>query len=126
MAGVAEFPTFRADHIGSLLRPAALLAAREAFEAGRIDADALRAAEDTAIRSVVALQEEAGLAAITDGEFRRHTYSDSFTTSGLAGIDIALTESEGWRKSDQHGHRMARRIPRVVSRLSWQGPHNAR
>jgi 5-methyltetrahydropteroyltriglutamate--homocysteine methyltransferase len=126
MAGIAKFPTFRADHIGSLLRPAALLAARAEFEAGRIGAEALRAAEDAAIRGVVALQEEIGLPAVTDGEFRRHTYSDSFTTSGLAGIDIALTEAEGWRKSDSHGHRMARRIPRVVSRLQWQGPHNAR
>ncbi|HUB97997.1 MAG TPA: 5-methyltetrahydropteroyltriglutamate--homocysteine S-methyltransferase [Stellaceae bacterium] len=123
---MASFPTYRADHIGSLLRPASLIAARADFDAGRIDAAALRAAEDGAIRDVVALQESVGLPAVTDGEFRRHTYSDSFTSSGLAGIEIALTEAEGWRKSDTMGHRMARRIPRVVSRVRWAGPQNAR
>jgi 5-methyltetrahydropteroyltriglutamate--homocysteine methyltransferase len=126
MSSMAAFPNFRADHIGSLLRPASLLAARAEFEAGRIGADALRASEDAAIRDVVALQESVGLSAVTDGEFRRHTYSDSFTSSGLAGVDIAVTEEEGWRKSDTMGHRMARRIPRVVSKLRWEGPHNAR
>jgi 5-methyltetrahydropteroyltriglutamate--homocysteine methyltransferase len=119
-------PAFRADHIGSLLRPPPLLSARVQFDADRIDAAGLRAAEDEAIRGVVALQEEAGLAVVTDGEFRRHTYSDSFTTSGISGVEIALTEDEGWRQSATHGHRMARRIPQVTAKIAWQGPHNAR
>jgi 5-methyltetrahydropteroyltriglutamate--homocysteine methyltransferase len=118
-------PTFRADHIGSLLRPPALLEARIACDADRIDKAGLRAAEDAAIREVVALQEEVGLEPVTDGEFRRDTYSDSFTTGGLTGLSIALTEDAGFRKSATHGHRMARRIPRVVQRIGWAGPRNA-
>ena len=64
-------PPFRADHVGSLLRPAALGHAREQFRRGAIDATALRAAEDAAIRGIVARQESIGLQAITDGELRR-------------------------------------------------------
>jgi 5-methyltetrahydropteroyltriglutamate--homocysteine methyltransferase len=126
MGSPAAAPAFRADHIGSLLRPPPLLGARDAFDAGRIDEAGLRAAEDEAIRGVVALQEEVGLETVTDGEFRRHTYSDSFTTSGITGVEIALTEDEGWRKSSTHGHRMARRIPKITGKIAWQGPRNAR
>jgi 5-methyltetrahydropteroyltriglutamate--homocysteine methyltransferase len=57
--------------VGSLLRPAALLRARDDFAAGRIDARQLRAAEDQAITGAVAMQRNAGLRAVTDGEFRR-------------------------------------------------------
>ena len=64
-------PPFRADHVGSLLRPKALLEARDRHARGEIDDDALRAAEDDAIRDVVKLQEDVGLQGITDGEFRR-------------------------------------------------------
>ena len=81
MPSLPPFPTFRAEHIGSLLRPPELLAARTQFEGGRGDAGQLRAAEDAAIRDVVRRQEALGLKVVTDGEFRRDTYSDSFTTS---------------------------------------------
>ncbi|HEV7187623.1 MAG TPA: 5-methyltetrahydropteroyltriglutamate--homocysteine S-methyltransferase, partial [Blastococcus sp.] len=71
-------PPFRAEHVGSLLRPRALVQARHDFAAGRIDADGLRAAEDEAIRDVVALQEDIGLRAATDGEFRRTSWHMDF------------------------------------------------
>ncbi|MDT7648600.1 MAG: 5-methyltetrahydropteroyltriglutamate--homocysteine methyltransferase [Pseudonocardiales bacterium] len=77
MHGRNEAP-FRADHVGSLLRPQTLLAAREQFAAGRLDADGLREAEDTAIRDAVAMQEEIGLQAATDGEFRRTSWHMDF------------------------------------------------
>ena len=77
MHGRTEAP-FRADHVGSLLRPPALLAAREEHAAGTLDAAGLRAAEDTAIRDVVALQEEVGLQSATDGEFRRTSWHMDF------------------------------------------------
>jgi 5-methyltetrahydropteroyltriglutamate--homocysteine methyltransferase len=64
-------PPFRADHVGSLLRPAALKEAREKFAAGAIDAAGLRAVEDREIERIIAKQAEVGLNAITDGEFRR-------------------------------------------------------
>ncbi len=71
-------PPFRADHVGSLLRPAPLLTAREDFAAGRIDAAALRAAEDEAIVGAVRMQQEAGLQTATDGEFRRASWHMDF------------------------------------------------
>jgi 5-methyltetrahydropteroyltriglutamate--homocysteine methyltransferase len=77
MSGRSEAP-FRADHVGSLLRPPALLAARERFAAGELDADGLRAVEDAAIDDVVAMQEEIGLQAATDGEFRRTSWHMDF------------------------------------------------
>ena len=69
---------FRAEHIGSLLRPPALLAARRAAEEGRLSAEALRAEEDRCIREAVRLQEDVGLEAITDGEYRRGIYFGHF------------------------------------------------
>jgi 5-methyltetrahydropteroyltriglutamate--homocysteine methyltransferase len=77
MPGVAR-PPFRADHVGSLLRPPALKALRLDREAGRADAAALRAAEDAAIREVVALQEAVDLQGITDGEMRRQSWHMDF------------------------------------------------
>jgi methionine synthase II (cobalamin-independent) len=71
-------PPFRADHVGSLLRPKRLLGAREDFAAGRIDAAELRAVEDDAIREAVRKQEEVGLESATDGEFRRASWHMDF------------------------------------------------
>ena len=71
-------PPFRADHVGSLLRPAALKALRFEREAGHATADVLRAAEDAAIRDAVALQEGVGLRGITDGEMRRKSWHMDF------------------------------------------------
>ena len=81
-------PPYRADHVGSLLRPPELLQAREDFAAGRIEADELRAAEDDAIRDVVRMQEEIGLQSATDGEFRRTSWHMDFIYQ-LEGIDLA-------------------------------------
>jgi 5-methyltetrahydropteroyltriglutamate--homocysteine methyltransferase len=64
--------------VGSLLRPAALLEARAAFADGRLTAEALRAAEDEAVAGAVRLQEDAGLRAATDGEFRRESWNMDF------------------------------------------------
>ena len=71
-------PPFRADHVGSLLRPAALIEARESFAAGRLTADQLRAVEDEAITAAVAMQESVGLQSATDGEFRRSSWHMDF------------------------------------------------
>jgi 5-methyltetrahydropteroyltriglutamate--homocysteine methyltransferase len=87
-AGRRTGPPFRADHVGSLLRPPELLAAREAFEAGRMDAGELRAAEDEAIRDAVRIQREVGLQSATDGEFRRATWHMDFIYQ-LGGIEKA-------------------------------------
>src|SRR5215813_11398582 len=71
-------PPFRADHVGSLLRPARVLTARADFAAGLIGADQLRAVEDEAITEVVAMQQNVGLQSATDGEFRRASWHMDF------------------------------------------------
>ena len=81
-------PPFRADHVGSLLRPPELLTAREDHAQGRIDAARLAEAEDAAIRDVVRMQREAGLLSATDGEFRRTSWHMDFIYQ-LGGISPA-------------------------------------
>ncbi len=85
MTNQSPTPPFRADHVGSFLRPPELLAARERFGAGEIDRAALRAVEDQAIRAVVKMQEDAGMLGITDGEFRRTFFHVDFLEQ-LAGV----------------------------------------
>ncbi|HTS94804.1 MAG TPA: 5-methyltetrahydropteroyltriglutamate--homocysteine S-methyltransferase [Stellaceae bacterium] len=74
-------PPFRADHVGSLLRPARLKEARVAFEKGTLPREELSEIEDQAIRDVVKLQEEVGLKGVTDGEFRRREWHMDFLKS---------------------------------------------
>jgi 5-methyltetrahydropteroyltriglutamate--homocysteine methyltransferase len=81
-------PPFRADHVGSLLRPPALKALRLQVESGQSSAAALAAAEDAAIREVVRLQEEVGLQGITDGELRRGSWHMDFLMQ-LGGLSSA-------------------------------------
>lgn len=103
-------PPFRADHVGSFLRPKALIDARAAHREGRIDAEGLRAAEDQAIRGVVAMQEDLGLQGITDGEFRR-TY---FHTDFLLKLD-GIEEAGGTQvKFHQHGGKELEYAPPVM------------
>jgi 5-methyltetrahydropteroyltriglutamate--homocysteine methyltransferase len=85
-------PPFRADHVGSLLRPPELLRAREDRVAGRISAEELRAVEDTAIAQVVQMQRDVGLQSATDGEFRRTTWHMDFIYQ-LGGIGSAKDEN---------------------------------
>lgn len=73
-----QTPPFRADHVGSLLRPKKLLDARAAKTRGEINAEQLRAVEDEAILDAIKLQEDVGLKSITDGEFRRDSWHLDF------------------------------------------------
>ncbi len=81
-------PPFRADHVGSLLRPQNLADARQKWREGDLSSDQLRETEDTAIRGVVALQESVGLKAVTDGEFRRDYWHLDFI-GGFAGVELS-------------------------------------
>jgi 5-methyltetrahydropteroyltriglutamate--homocysteine methyltransferase len=81
-------PPFRADHVGSLLRPASLKQAREKRAKGEISAADLKAVEDREIERVIKKQEEVGLQAVTDGEFRRTSWHMDFIY-GLDGISTA-------------------------------------
>ncbi|MGB0577070.1 MAG: 5-methyltetrahydropteroyltriglutamate--homocysteine S-methyltransferase [Alphaproteobacteria bacterium] len=117
-------PPFRAEHIGSLLRPAPLLAIRSDHAAGKISDEEVRRAEDDAIEQAIALQLELGLSSITDGEYRRHAYSDSFTVDVFTGVKIGSTEDRNWTYSDAQGQKTEGRVPIVVDRLEWPGPVN--
>ena len=92
-------PPFRADHIGSLLRPKQLREAFRKHSTGAISPQALRAVQDDAVREVVALQQNCGLSVVTDGEFRRISYWEKFVrlTKGLEVRDAMLTfhDAEG-------------------------------
>jgi 5-methyltetrahydropteroyltriglutamate--homocysteine methyltransferase len=79
-------PPFRADHVGSFLRPLALLQARERHKAGQITSGQLREVENEAIREIVRFQEDAGLRGITDGEFRRTYFHIDFLEQ-LEGVE---------------------------------------
>ena len=80
-------PFFRADQVGSLLRPVALVAARAQYQAGGLDKAGLRAAEDEAIAQVVRRQEACGFGVVVDGEFRRENWWIDFVR-GLQGVEI--------------------------------------
>ncbi len=91
---------FRADHVGSFLRPKTLLEAREKFARQEISADALRQVEDDAIRQVTRQQEEVGLKGITDGEFRRTYFHVDFLEK-LDGVSVTYGEfASKFRKDD--------------------------
>jgi 5-methyltetrahydropteroyltriglutamate--homocysteine methyltransferase len=85
-------PPFRADHVGSLLRPLELLHARVEHQAGRLSAEELRRAEDRAIGDAVRMQREIGLQGVTDGEFRRGSWHMDFLyqIGGVAKTDQNL------------------------------------
>jgi 5-methyltetrahydropteroyltriglutamate--homocysteine methyltransferase len=87
-----NMPPFRADHVGSFLRPKSLLDARDQHAQGEITAEQLRAVEDRAITDIVKFQEEVGLQSITDGEFRRTYFHIDFLEQ-LGGVktDIPVT-----------------------------------
>ncbi len=84
-------PPFRADHVGSLLRPQVVLDARSKFESKQISAAELRRIEDDAIRYVVKRQEEVGLRCVTDGELRRGTWHMDFLCR-IGGVTAAGTQ----------------------------------
>ena len=89
MASANRAP-FRADHVGSFLRPKELLDAREGFRTGAIKREALSEIEDRLIRDVVKKQEATGIQAITDGDFRRQSWSGDFI-SAIKGVRMEST-----------------------------------
>jgi 5-methyltetrahydropteroyltriglutamate--homocysteine methyltransferase len=117
-------PPFRAEHIGSLLRPAELMAERARFARGEIDQAALTAAEDKAIRGAIALQEQLGFKFVTDGEFRRRSYHSFFYRElGDLSIDtIGGADAKG--AEGGVGSRGAQPMAVVGSRVQWTHPIN--
>ena len=112
---VQSKPFFRADHVGSLLRPKKLLEARASWKGGKLTFEALQNIEDEAIREVVKLQENVGLKAITDGEFRRENWWIDFI-SQIEGIVISEPDVSSEFKTD--GGKGSGYIPKVVKTVS--------
>src|SRR3990170_4291335 len=96
MAKATPRPPFRADHVGSLLRPPELKEARDRAKRGEIGPEALRKVEDQCIRDVVAFQEAVGLQSITDGEFRRDWWHIDFLR-GFDGVETIQGATFGVR-----------------------------
>jgi len=111
-------PPFRADHIGSLLRPRALRDAFRAHADGRMSEADFRAAQDAAIRDAVRLQRECGLQVITDGEFRRTSYWEKFVrlTQGLE------VKEAFFSFHDAEGHEKSFTAPYASARVRRAGP----
>jgi len=117
-------PPFRADHVGSLLRPAQLAAAREAEGAARVSAGgflttpALKQAEDDAVAEVVRFQESLGLAAVTDGEYRRSFWHYDFM-GALTGLEL-VERDQGVQF---HGQTLRPIYPTITGPLDFPGDH---
>ena len=111
-------PPFRADHIGSLLRPPELRKAFRQHALGELADAAFRTAQDEAIRDVVKLQEACGLGVVTDGEFRRISYWEKFVrlTAGL------VVKEAVFKFHDDHGHEADFTAPYAEGRVSRRGP----
>jgi 5-methyltetrahydropteroyltriglutamate--homocysteine methyltransferase len=82
-----NLPRLRVDHIGSLVRPAKLKEAFSRYDRGQLSKEALRRAQDDAIREVIAQQDARRLPVVTDGEFRRHSFQESFSEA-VSGFDV--------------------------------------
>ena len=93
-------PPFRAEHVGSLLRPKELTAAFRQHSSGEIDDDAFTVIQDKAIAEVVARQQDAGLGVVTDGEFRRGSYW-GHVIGPVSGLSVREAE---FKFHDDHGH----------------------
>jgi len=112
-------PPFRADHVGSILRSAPLKDAREKWYAGQLDDAGLKAVEDVEIRKIIAKQEEVGLEAITDGEYRRSWWHMDFL-GGLDGVDV-IEADQGIQFT---GVTTKPKVPRVTGKLGSKAhPH---
>ena len=119
-------PPFRAEQIGSLLRPKALLEQRAKFARGEIGQAELTKAEDDAIKDALALQERVGLKFATDGEFRRRSYHSFFYRQlGELGIDtVGGEDAKGAQESGNAGKRVTQPVAMINSRVRWTHPIN--
>src|SRR5436309_1221256 len=111
-------PPFRADHVGSLLRSAALKEARAKRERGEIDAAALKVVEDREIAAVIRKQEAAGLKSVTDGEYRRASWQTDFLVA-LDGVESYMGE----RKFKFKGPQPRPILLRINKKLGGYAPH---
>jgi 5-methyltetrahydropteroyltriglutamate--homocysteine methyltransferase len=115
-------PPFRAEHVGSLLRPAALLAMRARYNSGEISRATLTEAENQAIDAAIAMQARLGFKLATDGEFRRRSYH-SFFYQQLGDLAFDSVAGEDARGAG-HGGRASQPVAVVRGRVEWTHPIN--
>ncbi len=118
MADLAGHPPFRADHVGSLLRPPVLRQAFRDHHARKIDDTRFAEIQDQCIRDVVRMQEEVGLKVVTDGEFRRGSYWGRFVER----IDGFVIKPAVFNFRDDHGHEVAFTAPYAERKLKRTQP----
>ncbi len=118
ITGPLRRPPFRADHIGSLLRPPALRQAFRAFHDGKLDRAKFATAQDTAIREAIKLQQDLGLEVVSDGEFRRGSYWSRFV-EGIEGLTVAEAR---FSFHDEQGNELAFTAPLITGKLARRGP----
>ena len=111
-------PPLRADHVGSLLRPAALRQAFRDHAAKRIDSESFIQIQDRCIRDAVAMQETAGLKVVTDGEFRRGSYWSRFVER----TDGFVVKPAVFKFRDDRGHELDFTAPYAIARLNRTRP----
>ena len=121
MNPIARNPPFRADQVGSLLRPAHLIEARQKLRRREIDAAELRRIEDDAIREVVALQEAVGLNSISDGEFRRQSYIVDFFRKALGSGGLTAEPGDFVHRNDS-GETIPIEKLVIHKPVKWTGP----
>lgn len=119
-----QMKPLRAEQIGSFPRSAALIQARTDYAAGKIPLDALRAAEDAAIRPVVAMQERVGIGAVTDGEFRRASWRDA-PFEHLDGFTKERSEADFTFRLFDGTTRKAGPVPSVTGKVKRRTPMTA-
>src|SRR5438128_887581 len=109
--------TYRSEVVGSLLRPTYLVTARQQLESGQLSAAEFKVVEDRAVDEAIALQEDAGIDVITDGELRRYAFFGHLVEA-LAGFD----KYGGWAIPfrDETGEQLVLKRPVVVERLQWR------
>jgi methionine synthase II (cobalamin-independent) len=121
MTATAHAPPFRADQVGSLLRPAHLIEARQQFRKRVIDAAALKQIEDDAIRAVVAQQEAIGLHSISDGEFRRQSYIVDFFRKAVGSGGLTAEDGDFFHRNEQ-GETIPIEKLVIHNKVQWTGP----
>jgi 5-methyltetrahydropteroyltriglutamate--homocysteine methyltransferase len=114
-------PPFRADQVGSMLRPPQVFEARKRHAEKQITDAELRTVEDAAIREIVAVQESIGLKSVTDGEFRRRSYIIDFFQKALGPGGLAFEDSLFFHKNEK-GDRVVLEALIVRNKARWTGP----
>jgi 5-methyltetrahydropteroyltriglutamate--homocysteine methyltransferase len=114
-------PNYRADHVGSLLRPEELRRARHDFSEGRISQEQVKEVEDRSVLKALDLQREAGLEVLTDGEYRRHDWAGDFTAAVQGYVSAQPPIRFEWKMPEQLKASSESSMRAAVAEMPQQG-----